>query len=61
VEEYFGMIINISMGLTFIVLVLIFFYMIYGKKEEETSSAKKLAVKISQTIFSGLCRLQILL
>ena len=59
-EEYFGMIINISMGLTFIVLVLIFFYMIYGKKEEE-SSVEKLAVKITQIISSGLCRLQVLL
>jgi len=61
VEEYFSMIINILMGLTFIVLVLIFFYMIYGKREEESSSStRKLAVRISQ-ISSRLCRLQALL
>jgi len=55
VDEYFGMIINILMGLTFIVLVLIFFYMIYGEKEEEQSSSiRRLAIKIYQRLSMSL-------
>lgn len=38
VADYFGMIILILMGLTFIALFLAFLYMIYGEKEEGTSS-----------------------
>lgn len=40
VEEYFGMIISILMGLTFIALFLIFLYMIYGEKEKSIPSSK---------------------
>ena len=62
VEDYFGMIINISKGLTLIALMLIFLYMIYGeKKEGSPSSTEKMAVKISQSLSRGLCRLHALL
>jgi len=61
VEEYFGIIINILMGLTFIALMLIFLYMIYGEKEEKSSSTGRLAVKILQDISSGLRKTQALL
>ena len=62
VEEYFGMIINILMGLTLIVLVMIFFYMIYGEKEErQSSSTGRLAIKIFQGILAGLQRFYVFL
>ena len=43
IEEYFSTIIWVLMGLTFVVISLIFLYMIYGEKEEatETSSSTK--------------------
>jgi|GEM_PF-3450580 uncharacterized membrane protein len=43
IEEYFSTLIWVLMGLTFVVISLIFLYMIYGEKEEavETSSPTK--------------------
>ncbi len=40
-ESYFGMIINILLGLTFIVLVFAFLYLIYGEREETSKSTSK--------------------
>jgi len=61
-EEYFGMIINILMGLTLIMLVLIFLYMIYGEKEERSSpSTRKVTLKILGHISTGLERLYLFL
>jgi len=55
-EEYFGMIINILMGLTLIVLILIFFYMVYGEKEEKTPSpVRNFAINIFKIISAALC------
>ena len=59
VEEYFGMIINILMGLTLIVLVLIFLYMIYGEKESSSPTNK--VAKIFRSLSAGLCKLHALL
>ena len=59
-EEYFGMIINILMGLTFIVLVMIFLYMIYGEKEGKSSSLTK-KLEILQDAFVTLQRFYFLL
>ncbi len=56
-EQYFGMIINILMGLTLIVFVLIFFYMVFGEKEEKTSSpVKTIAINIFQAVSAALQR-----
>ena len=59
VEEYFGMIINISMGLTLVALMLIFLYMIYGEKEKESSSTTKKAAKTFQNLLIGLHRFHV--
>ncbi|MEM2111370.1 MAG: hypothetical protein QXX08_05780 [Candidatus Bathyarchaeia archaeon] len=40
IESYFGMILSILIGLTFITLVFIFLYIVYGEKEEGTSTSK---------------------
>jgi len=60
-DEYFGMIINILMGLTFVVLILIFLYMIYGEREKEPSSSTSKVAKIYQKLLTGLCRFHALL
>ena len=39
--EYFGMIINMLIGLTLIVLIMIFLYMIYGEERGESSLSRK--------------------
>ena len=39
--EYFGMIINMLIGLTLIVLIMIFFYMIYGEERGESTLSRK--------------------
>jgi len=50
------MIINILMGLTLIVLILIFFYMVYGEKEEKTPSpVRNFAINIFKIISAALC------
>jgi len=59
VEEYFGMIINISMGLTLVALMLIFLYMIYGEKEKELSSSTNKAAKTFQKLLIGLHRFHV--
>ena len=43
--EYFGMIINMLIGLTLIVLIMIFFYMIYGEERGGSSLSKKTTIK----------------
>jgi len=55
------MIINILMGLTFVVLILIFLYMIYGEREKEPSSSTSKVAKIYQKLLTGLCRFHALL
>ena len=40
-ESYFGMIINILLGLTFIVLIFAFLYLVYGEREETSKSSSK--------------------
>jgi hypothetical protein len=50
INEYFGMIIFILMGLTFIALVLIFLFMIYGGKANKSS----LKVKALKSIVSSI-------
>jgi uncharacterized membrane protein len=40
IGDYFGMIINILIVLTFIAFALAFLYMIYGEKEEHTQPPK---------------------
>lgn len=40
VDEYFGTIILILEGLSFVAIFLIFLYMIYGEKEEGRSSTR---------------------
>ena len=59
--EYFEMIINILMGLTLIVLIMIFFYMIYGEKEKTPSPTKKVTLKIFRGISAGLYRFYVLM
>ena len=54
--EYFGMIINMLIGLTLIVLIMIFFYMIYGEERGESSLSRKSALKHINVI-SRLCSL----
>jgi len=59
-EDYFGMIINISMGLTLIALMLIFLYMIYGEKEERSStSTERMALRIFQGLLESLYKLHV--
>lgn len=61
-EEYFGLIIYVLMGLTFIALVLIFLYMIYGGKEEATSSPKVTFIRnVLNTLLFRLCSLAVLI
>jgi len=40
IDEYFGTIILILEGLSFVAIFLIFLYMIYGEKEEGKSSTR---------------------
>ncbi len=40
VDQYFGTIILILEGLSFIAILLVFLYMIYGEKEESAASAR---------------------
>jgi uncharacterized membrane protein len=49
INEYFGMIIFILMGLTFIALVLIFLFMIYGGKTDKSS----FKVKALKSVVTG--------
>jgi len=52
-EAYFGMILNILIGLTLIVLVMAFLYLIYGEREERTASSKvELFKNASKSILS---------
>jgi len=50
------MIINMLIGLTLIVLIMIFFYMIYGEERGESSLSRKSALKHINVI-SRLCSL----
>ena len=43
--EYYGMIINMLIGLTLIVLIMIFFYMIYGEERGESTLSRKTVLK----------------
>jgi hypothetical protein len=52
VDEYFGTIILILEGLSFIAILLIFLYMIYGEKEERGSPTRAaLLLKILSLLF----------
>jgi len=60
-EEYFGMIINILMGLTLIVFAAIFLYMVYCEKEEKPlASTRSLMIGLFQKVMICLQRLYIL-
>jgi len=60
-EEYFGMIINILMGLTLIAFVAIFLYMVYCEKEEKPlSPARSLMITLLQEFMIRLQSLYIL-
>lgn len=50
-EEYFGMVINIIISITLLVLIMIFFYMIYGEKDRTASLKKRYALKISRFLW----------
>ena len=45
VESYYGMIINILLGLTFITLVFAFLYLVYGEKEETSKPTSKSSLR----------------
>jgi len=60
VEEYFGMIISILMGLTFIALFLAFLYMMYGEKEESATPTKvKFFKNLSKSILLYLFKFRV--
>jgi len=61
IATYFGMIVYILIGLTFIALVFAFLYMVYGEKEEAApSSAAKLSSIIRRGLMKFLLRLPVM-
>ena len=62
VEEYFGMIINMLMGITLIVLLMLFLYMIFGERErEKTSAVQAFALNVFRVLSDFILRLQVFL
>jgi len=62
IEDYFGIIIWVLMGLAFVAIALIFLYMIYGEKEETPKSASPTkAIKISNSILQITCKIPVFL
>jgi hypothetical protein len=61
IEEYFGMIITILIGLTFIAIILAFVFMVYGDNEEGKTQIKNNTINtISQKFFSYMFNLFII-